>query len=328
MLLGARDLPALALGCSLLGSGGGGDVQVARLIAQRALEATPVQVLDPVECSPGDRVTMVAIIGSPTVFAERLPAAGQLADAVRALERHTRERFAMLAPFEIGGLNGLMAVAAAAEAGLSLLDCDAMGRAFPRLDTTVLTGRLPATPLALAGATGVSMVLDGADAGTAEQAVRSVLPAFGGWAAMALHPTRVEMLRRSAVPGSVTRALRLGVSLAEMDFRSPVAPGVVHEVRRRAGGGDAVVDLEDGGCLRVDFADEYVLATVDGEPVGSAPDVLCLVDTRTLRPVLVEALARGQRVRLLQVAAPPELRRRGDILGLGAYGMEDVEVTP
>jgi DUF917 family protein len=59
---------------------------------------------------------------------------------------------------------------------------------------------------------------------------------------------------------------------------------------------------EDGGVLRVEAENEYLLAILDGEPVASCPDLLCLLDRRTAAPIAVDALRLGDDV--LAVALP------------------------
>ena len=51
-----------------------------------------------------------------------------------------------------------------------------------------------------------------------------------------------------------------------------------------------------GSSAFVEFQNENLACTVDGEIVATAPDLICLVDTETFTPVPTDALKYGKRV--------------------------------
>lgn len=312
----------------------------AALLLQRTLrECGPVEVVGADDLPPATVTALVGAVGSPTVMLERLPAHEEFVTAVRTWERYSEASVRAATVLEIGGINGLLALNAAARLGIPVVDADAMGRAFPRLDQTVLADAVPATPVALADARGGRMVLDGLSPDEVEESVRRALPSFGTWAAVCLHGCTTADIAAHAVRGSVSRAVELGRALRraahsapdallERDLRTRFA-GTVVEVRRRhgtsAGGVVTVEALDDpGSTLRLDFSDEYLIASVDGEPVAYAPDIIAVLDHREWNPVLADDVRTGQRIRLLTVPAPPELQRQVGRLGLSAYGMADL----
>ncbi len=323
--LGPQDVEAYAAGCALLGSGGGGDVGAAALLLRRTLgERGPLQVVRPGDLPEDTLVCFAGAVGSPTVMLERLPGDREFGLAVTALRERLGRPIGAVAPLEIGGVNGLLGLVAPAHLGLPALDVDAMGRAFPRLDLTVLADRVPATPAVLATSSGGTILLDRLDAATLEQAVRGLLPAVGTWAAVALHSCTVAEAARYAVPGSISRALSVGSAAGPAPGRRPVGAGTVVQVRRDGAsrGGVLTLDLdEDAGVLRVDFSDEHVLAVHDGMPVAWAPDIIALVDERTGRAVTVDALRPGQHLTLSVLPAPAAVAQRADLLGPAAYGL-------
>lgn len=345
MYLNAADVEVLALGCTFLGAGGGGSVAAAAPLLRHTLEVNgTLPVVSASALDPDASVACVGAVGSSTVMLERLPSGVELAAAVRALERHTGTRFQALQPLEIGGVNGLLGLVAASRLGLPAIDGDAMGRAYPRLDHTVLMGVVPASPLAVADAGGDVMLVDSAGDRSVERLVRAVLPAMGAWAAVCLHAGTAGQYARHAVPASVSRALTLGRAwtgrrredgadfLAAAQARL-VFTGTVLEIRRTRSATEisGVISLghacEEDRSMRIDFANEYVAAFDDGVPVSTAPDITCVLDARTWEPVSVERLAVQQRVRVIRLPAPEALRRphpgRLD-LGLRGYGMAEV----
>ena len=71
----ADDIEDLCLGATLLGTGGGGDPYIAKLVAYEALERYgPVRVVNAADLPPDALVLTTAIIGAPTVILEKIPA--------------------------------------------------------------------------------------------------------------------------------------------------------------------------------------------------------------------------------------------------------------
>ncbi len=318
----------LARGCALLGSGGGGDVRVAtHLLAATLATHGPIVADDPEDVSGGS-VALVGAVGSPTVMTERLPGGAEFAAAVGRLEAVSGRRITHVAPLEIGGVNGLLGVVAALESGRALLDADGMGRAFPRLDQCVLTGRVSAVPLALVDPSGGSLVIEGVPAETLERTVRAVLPAMGTWAALACYLTDVSTLAAYAVPGSLGRALDLGSALARRELSAGLdvaAIGSVIDVLRaeeHRQHGIITLLAEDGAIVRLDHAEELVCVLRDGELLAEAPTIIAVVDARTWRPLLAADVRVGQRLAVLLVPAPLALADRAGTHGLTAYGLE------
>ena len=81
------------------------------------------------------------------------------------------------------------------------------------------------------------------------------------------------------------------------------------EIARRASvmfgrAGIAVID-DAGAVLRLEAENEYLLALVDGLPVASCPDLLCVLDRRTAAPIAVDSLRVGDDVSVVVLPGPP-----------------------
>ena len=80
------EIDDLALGATLLGTGGGGDPYVGKLLVKQAIaDHGPAQVVGPEELPEGGRVLTTAIIGAPTVILEKIPAGTEFRAGIRAL---------------------------------------------------------------------------------------------------------------------------------------------------------------------------------------------------------------------------------------------------
>jgi DUF917 family protein len=349
-MLDLPDLPPLALGALLLGSGGGGDPTVGRLLAAVAIaESGPVTVIGVDEVPDDALVIPTSTMGAPTVLSEKLPNGREGALALRRLEeRLGRTAFATL-PAEIGGVNALIPVAVAARCRIPLVDADGMGRAFPGLDQeTFHVAGVRATPAAMANEHGDVIVFDRLhDDHAYERLARRLVPEMGGHAFLADFPMTGAELRRAAVPGTVSQALRLGRALeaarrASADALAalaealaggvygplrPVAVGKVVDVVRAAERGAATIDgigPDQGRVVRLDFQNEYHVATRDGEVVARVPDIIVVLDLEAQLPLPADRLRYGQRVVVAVVGAPAALRTEAALAVFGprAFGYE------
>lgn len=340
MRITAGDVDALAAGCELLGSGGGGSTAAARLIlAHHLTDRPPVRLA--MRPDPAAPVVCVGAVGAAALMLEHLPSPYAFTHAVATLARHGTPPEAVL-PLEVGGVNGLLAVLTAAALDLPLLDADPIGRAYTRLHRTVLAAHAPPTVMAFSSPTGESALFEAPDAAALERMIRSILPSVGGWGAVAYAVGKARDVRAHAVRATVSRALSLGAALRRAMAGQPatllgrpdiasVFDGAVVDVTRRPG-------IEMGGAAslrharlprvaRLDFANEYVAVYDAGELVACAPDIICVLDEDDWRPVPVDRIARGRRVRILAIAAPPELvaaHRQTSDFGLAAHGFAPV----
>lgn len=341
-----HDMEDLATGAAILGTGGGGDPYRGRLLAETALrEHGPVALLDPQEVGTESRVIGLWNIGAPVVGSERLQQGDEGLLALRALEKHLGWRADAVAPAEVGGSNSTMPIRVAAQARLPVVDCDGMGRAFPEVHLVTATFHgAHVTPAALVDAAGNTVVLDtGADDARAERLSRAICVEMGGACSMAAFPMTGATMREAMIPGTMSLARRLGVTLREARaaHHDPVeailsllggfrlAEGKIVDVDRRLTGGWARGHFElDAGAHRilVDFQNEYLRArTRDGRLLAIAPDLIMAVESATGEPVITESLRYGFRVALLGIPCDRRWRTPAGLAlgGPAHFGYED-----
>lgn len=73
-------------------------------------------------------------MGAPTVAHEQLPNGRECAQAIDCVVAYLGREVTAILSAEIGGANGLRCLLVGAMKRLPCVDCDGMGRAFPRLD--------------------------------------------------------------------------------------------------------------------------------------------------------------------------------------------------
>jgi uncharacterized protein len=338
----------IALGSTILGTGGGGDPYIGRLMAEQAIkECGQVQLVDPDQVPRDAFVFLVGMMGAPAVIMEKLPSGKEALRAIDALANRLGRKITHIACLEAGGINSMIPIAAAARTGLPLIDADGMGRAFPELQMLLPTLEgIRATPMALVDEKGNSLVIDAVDNRSAEAFARTATVQMGAGATMAFYPLNGDQVRTALVPRTYSMAYRIGSGLREArrEHRDPVAEvarqiggrtifsGKVVDVLRRtvAGFQRGVAVFEGigtwgGRSLVTDFQNEFLIARRDGKVVVSTPDLICLVDAQTAEPVTTETLRYGQRLSI--VAAPCYSRWRSDeglkIVGPQYFGYDN-----
>ncbi|GAA2014923.1 DUF917 domain-containing protein [Nakamurella flavida] len=353
--LTAADLPDLARGATLLGTGGGGDPYIGSKLVEQALGAGSITVLDPGDPAdlPDDAfVIPTAQMGAPTVMIEKIPAGTEPTLALRTLEEHLGRTADATMPIECGGINSMIPFVVAAETGLPVVDADGMGRAFPELsmETFAVYG-VHGSPLALAGERGEKIVIDtGDDDRQLEWLARAVTIRLGGVGHIAEYAMSGADVRRTAVPRTISMALSLGraIRIAREDKRSPfdaiqkvLAPTLYHhvvdlfegkivDVERRTTEGFArgrvrIAPTGSGAELEISFQNENLTAHRDGELLAIVPDLICVLDHETAEPITTERLRYGQRVRVLGISTPDLMRTPEALVTFGpvAFGLSE-----
>lgn len=111
------------------------------LIARQALDkAGSVELYDADEVPDEWLVATIGGVGAPSVLAEKGINGCEITNLLAAQEEQLGRKLDAIVLSEIGGMNSVIPVAAAAIAGIPLVNVDGMGRAFPgcsRIRTTL-----------------------------------------------------------------------------------------------------------------------------------------------------------------------------------------------
>src|SRR5699024_9967842 len=131
-LIGKEEIEKMAIGAALLGTGGGGDPYIGKLMALQAIEKHgPVKLISAAELDDDDLVVPSAMMGAPTVMVEKVPSGEESLAAFSALEDYLGQKSTATMPMAAGGLAVLLPRAVAAHAALPVDDADGVGRSAP-----------------------------------------------------------------------------------------------------------------------------------------------------------------------------------------------------
>ncbi len=353
-ILKESDLHPLSIGAALLGTGGGGNPYVGMLRARELIrQGHDVRIID-LDTLPDDAwVGEVGGIGAPVVGVEKIEEGGECYRAMRAVEEAAGVKLSALVSAEIGGSNCLEPIIAAAYAGLPVLDGDGMGRAFPEVQmTTFMIYGAPTQPAAIADEKGNVVVFRNIiNMFWLERFARDAAVAMGAGAGLASAPMRMDFVRRTAVPGTVSEALRIGQAVldARKGRRSVIDDvlkvtggglyftGKVTDVRRELSGGfsrghailSGVGDFA-GSEARIAIQNENLVLWVDGVPKVMVPDLIVNLELDTGEPITTEVLRYGQRIAVLGLLVHPLMKTAEalDVVGPKAFGYPDLTFVP
>jgi uncharacterized protein len=325
-------LDDIAIGAAILGTGGGGNPYVGKLLAREAIrEHGPVEVV-PVDELPDDAFVITsAMMGAPTVMVEKLPAGHELERAFRAVESYMGRKATHVISVEMGGLNSVTPLCLAARIGLPVVDADGMGRAFPELQMVIPTlYGIASSPMGMADEKGNVSVFETISNSWTERLARSAVVDMGCTAMIACYALTGEQARTATVPGTLSLTEELGRLVRETQARNGdtigavadrlggrrIFSGKIADVDRKTDAGFARVesrvdglDGDAGVSLTLHTQNEHLAATSsEGAVLATTPDLIIVLDLETGDPITTEELRYGCRVAV--VAAPCDPRWR------------------
>lgn len=318
-----NDVEDIALGAALLGAGGGGDPYIGKLLAIAAIRAHgPVTMLDPEEIPDDALVVPIAMMGAPTVLAEKAVGNMEFGTLYEKVSQFFGKEIYAFLPIEAGGVNSMLPLAACAQMGKPLVDADGMGRAFPEIQMVTFTiGGISASPMALTDEKGNCVIFETISNKWSEELARAVTMSCGGAVTVALYPMTGQQLKAYSVKNIITRSQKLGEAIRTVKTCTDKTPeehflhfaegfklfqGKITDVLRETRGAFnyGKVLLQGVGEYKgkegfVEFQNENLLANVDGQILATVPDLICLVDSDTFVPITTDALKYGKRVHVI-----------------------------
>lgn len=345
-----QNLEDILLGCAVLGTGGGGELDEGfELIDEALRQGKEFLLADPAAVPSEAMICTPYMLGaiSETPAEEqagyhRLPVSKQrpIMMAYSKLEAHVGRSFNGAVPCELGGSNTAMALYVAAMSGGYVVDADPAGRAVPEIThSTYYLNDLPTGPIVTANAFGETMVLENvADDLRAEELVRALATVSNNDIAAVDHALTMGELRPALIHGTLSKAQALGEAWRTARREGLDVPGMIAEkgqgfvaFRGRVRACDW--QTEDGftlGNIHIQGAQEYsgseysiwlknenLIAWLDGEVHATIPDMVCLIDLESGMPVTNPNYRIGQAVAVVILPAPAEFVTER---GLAAFG--------
>lgn len=322
--IGLNEIEALKIGAGILGSGGGGDPTLGALMTQCQIEKYgPVNMITIDELKEDDIVVPVGFAGSPSVASEQLDGGQEFEFIFQEIEKYLGKKPTVIMPVEIGGANAFTPFYVAGKMGVSVLDADGMGRAFPELQMVSfsLFDILPQTAF-MADFKGNTVIINAKNNYNNELMIenigRQVTIAMGSNAALVLCLLDKKQAVKSVVSGSVSLAIDIGKVVIEARASSgePVfevakkfggvvlGSGIIEDVENKTEGGFLrgtvkIVNSKNGKTYNIEYQNENLICYCGQDIIATTPDIIMILDSQSGQPVTTDALKYGLRVSIL-----------------------------
>ncbi len=356
--LSRQDVEDMLHGATLFGAGGGGELSEGLSLIDAALAAgkrSRMMALedvadDAVLCTPYllGALSDTPQITDPTVIGDVHPCL----IAFRRLRGFLGHPIFGALPCELGGSNTAVPFFVAAMEDVVVIDADPAGRAVPEVThSAYYLANLPASPIVTANALGETMILENiANDQRAETVVRALSEVSQNDIAAIDHALPASILRDVVIPGTLSRARRLGklwregrsdparlpVLLADATGGLVVFEGSVTESACITKGGFTIGTFSLvghgaflGRTFKVDLKNENMIGWIDGQPVVTIPEIITVIDNDTGDIVTNPNVRVGQSVSILVLPAPDIfLSPRGlEIFGPRYAGLDQTFVS-
>jgi len=328
----SQDLEAIALGSTVLGTGGGGDPYIGKLMAQNAIETFgEVTMLDPDEVPDDALIVPIAAFGAPVILMEKLFSGREAIAAFEMMEKYYGQKIYATMPAEAG-------------------DADGMGRAYPRLEMVTFTlYDIPVSPITQADEKGNRSIYHTINNVWGETMVGSTVIPMGCSCFIGCYPMTGKQLKEAAVLGVLTKAEKIGKSIIEAKSKSKsqlqsvldsadgtlIFQGKITDVSIRTEGrwNKGVCKLKGLGEyanqeLILDFQNEFLIAKVGDDVIASVPDLITVLDMDTAEPLTAETLQYGYRLHVIAMPCDDKWKTPAGIElgGPSAFGYDNVYV--
>jgi len=350
--LTVKDIDFLAVGAAVLGSGGGGDPYLGKLMAKAAImEKGEVQLIDVDEVPDDKLVIPSAMMGAPAVMLEKLPNGSEPEISFRAAASFFGTEVCATMSIEAGGINSCIPVYTAARLKLPLVDCDGMGRAFPEIPmVTFSLGGVEASPMVCCDEKGNKVVIESINNAWVETLSRAVTVAMGLSSMIGLYAMDGKTLKKWAVRGTISLAIEIGKRIVQSNQKkmSPVDSilevtngyrlfeGKVTDVQRDLTTGFVRgkalfegIESYRGSVMRLEFQNENLVAFLDEKPCAMVPDLITILDRETGNPITTEHLKYGQRAVIIGMPCVDIWRSEKGLAQVGPrYFQYDIDYVP
>ena len=312
--LSKQNVYDILVGCTILGTGGGGSLEEGLKLIDKALQAGKEFVLADLNEVPDDAMVGIpyrcGAVSPETVEnpkqSKELPRIAE-EPALRALEEmeeYLGQKFYGVMSTELGGGNTAIAFYTGAMLGKYIIDADPAGRSVPELQhSTFYINGLPIHPIAVVNEFGdVAIVKEVVNDERAEALVRAMAVASGNSVGVVDHPAKISDIKGAVIPGAISYALKIG----EAYRRSKEAKSdLAAEVAKAGGGyvlfkgrvsdynwdtvdgftiGDVSIDGDGeyaGSSYKIWYKNEHIISWRDGDVDVTVPDLICIINYDT-----------------------------------------------
>ena len=332
-----EDTSCIAIGTTLLGSGGGGDPAQDLLLTQYYTELYgPARLIQLDELDDDALIVPVGFMGAPQVSCEMLTNGEEFDLIFEKIESYFRKPVAAVVATEIGGSNGLVPIAVASRKSIPVIDGDTLGRAFPELHMSSCSlFQISCSPCFIADSLGNVHVLHAQDAHDMEKKGRAECVKMGSSAAVSLYIMTAKQAKQALITKTVSQAKVLGQLVQEKAKEGLSSEhglkfcytGMITDIESRNERGflEGKITIEGAlGSIEVLFQNEYLFVRSVSGTLCSTPDIICLFEEEHFTPLCIEKLRYGMYVDVATLPSPALWKTEAglDLVGPKAFGYD------
>jgi DUF917 family protein len=358
-----QDVEDLIRGLTIFGTGGGGRIDAGRdallpfLNKGVTLGWRPLEEIgdDELFCSLSGLGSIAPV--PPMTEQQRIEAGypkeqlrtPPMVLALRALEAHLGKKVSGVYPIELGAGNATTPLAAAAAAGIDMIDCDCAGRAIPEMSQSLIAlAGIPFAPASYADPWGMSLTVTGCHSTLLGERLGKAISTVTKAADMRAQCARAafvvdgKTLKKHAIGGGLTRALELGraISAARAAGKNPVESvaaflkghvmlegRIVKKTWESRDGymyGDLYIDAVDGRKGRIWLKNENHVLWIDDVVKATSPDLITIHDRGSGESDTNTNIQEGMEVVVIVSPAPKQLKTAQAVMAHGPrhYGFD------
>lgn len=337
-----QDIQDFATGCCFFGCGGGGDPEAGIVALTEVLEkGKPLQVTSFDDLKDDDTYASVFLMGSIAPKTDEIIAKQKrngvpvdppyspqemLSKSLDVLEEYTGKKISALFAIELGGGNSCMPMSVGFDKGLTYIDADAAGRAYPQMTQALpLVMDKPCLPVAIVNGYGDTNILTRCvNSQMIERNGKMLADSGFGMVAHACYIMSGKEVKDALVPGTLSQCFKIGKTIREANEvgKDPVAAAaeaaggyVLAKTKKVKKEGKTIdglyygtlelegVDEFAGNTYKLWFENEYHVMWKNGKPWITSPDIVQCVDTKTCHPLTNTVIEVGDFVSIVGVPA-------------------------
>lgn len=313
------DIDVLRIGSYFLGSGGGLEFEISRLMLRNQFKARPAKIVSLDSLKSDDLVVSISYMGCPAIEVEKTYNFSHLGKLIEKIEHTFQKKINAFAMWGVAGGGPFLPICCSSLFDIPILDADFTGRCFPDLQmlSTNLAGIPPGKSL-ITNVMGDMFEIECKTFRALERHARRLTMSSGGSCMIAPQVLTGEEAKRALIPGTLTQAMTIGKIIQETRDLNAVVEytkgklvgvggvvlctglGLPYPFKKRIVIRDALKER----TWEIWMANEFNLLFENGEMIAEVPDIITLCDPETCEPLTVGQMYLHANVAICTMPAP------------------------
>ena len=321
------DEEILRAGSHFLGSGGGLDFEISKLMLRDQMKVRSSVVITLDSLKSDDCIVVISYMGCPTIEAEKNFNISHTRKLIEKIEYISQRKINAFAMWGVAGGGAFLPIFMSSYFEIPIIDADLTGRCFPALQM-LSTNMVDIAPLKffISNLMGNFFEIECDNFFALERHARQITVSSGGACLIAPQILTGEEAKRGLIPGSLTKALTIGQIIQDtrhleceeackaiVDYTKGTfwgmggimsIDGYLSNLPRPFNRRIVMKDWRAGKVWEVLMANEYDVLIENGKVVAEVPDIISLCDMETREPLTIRQLHDNRNIAIMTSPAP------------------------